>query len=187
MYRLGGTFSLAAAINLITALIAILPDAVIGIISEVTRYLQKLKLNARVRGTGIHADAGADVWTSLRDSFHESGKAILSAGPFGDREVSGLGVVWCLAYVSTVLFAVQPLPGIGCGWQCAVEIFDLNLVAGIDGQASNARWILTELKLAGPDIFTETSLGVLVGIECQIVARSSLEEIAFTCILSVDP
>lgn len=61
MLGLGGTLTLPAAINLITALVAILPDTVIGIVSEVARYLQKLILNARVRGTGIHADARTDV------------------------------------------------------------------------------------------------------------------------------
>jgi hypothetical protein len=104
------------AIDLIAALIAALPDAVIRIIPDVTRHFHELEFNARVLGTGIQADPRADIWTSLRESIGESGKTILPAGPLGDREASGLGKVVRLADVPTVLFVVEPLPGVGCGW-----------------------------------------------------------------------
>lgn len=84
MLGVGSTISLTAAINFITALIAVLPNAVIGIISEVTGHLQKVILNARVCCTGIQTDAGTDVWTSLRNPIHEAGETVLSARPFGD-------------------------------------------------------------------------------------------------------
>lgn len=185
MLGLGGAISLAAAINLITALIAILPDAVISIIPEVARYLEKLELNARVLSTGIQTDTRTDIWTSLRKSVDESGKTILPAWPFGDREISGLGKVVCLANVPAILFVVEPLSGIRCSWQRAVEIFDVDLIAGVDRQTRGAFFVSAELELAGSDILTQTGFGVLVGVECQIVARSSLEEVAFAYILSV--
>lgn len=47
---------LGDAINLITALNTILPDAIISIISEVTRHLKKVQVNARILGTGIQAN-----------------------------------------------------------------------------------------------------------------------------------
>lgn len=89
--------------------------------------------------------------------------------------------------MSTVLFAIQPLSSISCGWQRAVEIFDVDLIARIDWQARSAIFVSTELELAGSDVLAKTGFGVLVGVECQIVAGSSLEEVTFSYILSVDP
>lgn len=115
-FELFGAVSLPAAVNLITTLIAILPDAVVDIISEVTRHLQQLKFNARILGTGIEADTRTDIRTSLCYSIHKSGKTIFPARPLGNGEFSGLGKVGRLADVSAILFVVEPLSGIGCGW-----------------------------------------------------------------------
>jgi hypothetical protein len=41
---------------------------------------------------------------------------------------------------------------------------------------------LAELELAGSNILTQRGFGVLVGVERQIIARSSREEVAFACI-----
>lgn len=87
---LDGTVSLPTAVDLITALIAVLPDAVIGIIPEVTRHFKKFKLNTRVLGTSIEADARTDIGTSLRNPVDETSETIFPAGPLGDREISGL-------------------------------------------------------------------------------------------------
>lgn len=84
MVEVGSAVGLTAAINFITALIAILPDAIIGIIPEVAGHLQKFILNARVRCTGIQTDTRTDIGTSLRNAVDEPGKTVLSTGPFGN-------------------------------------------------------------------------------------------------------
>lgn len=58
------------------------------------------------------------------------------------------------------------------------------LVTGVDMEARSADLVLAKLELAGSNILTQCGFGVLVGIECQIIVRSTREEVAFTCTLS---
>lgn len=66
-----------------------------------------------------------------------------------------------------------------------MEVFDVDLVAGVERLARSAFFVSTELELAGSDILTQSGFGVLVGVECQIIARSSRKEVAFACTLSI--
>lgn len=63
-----------------------------------------------------------------------------------------------------------------------MEVLDEDLVARVDAQPRGAFFVFAELELAGSDVLAQPGFGVLVGIECQIVAGSSLEEVAFACL-----
>lgn len=66
-----------------------------------------------------------------------------------------------------------------------MEVFDVDLGAGIDGQAGSTFFVSTELKLAGSNILAQCSFRVLEGVIRQIIARPSGKEVAFACTLSV--
>lgn len=55
--------------------------------------------------------------------------------------------------MATVLLVVQPLATIRCGWEGAVQIFEIDLVAGVDGQAGGTILIAAELELARSNLF----------------------------------
>jgi hypothetical protein len=66
-----------------------------------------------------------------------------------------------------------------------VEVFDVDPIAWVDRLARSAFFVSAELELAGSNILTQPGFGVLVGVECQVIARSSLKEVAFACTLSI--
>ena len=156
------------------------PDAVVRIIPDVARHLGELEFNARIRGTAIEAETRKDIRISLRESLGESSETISAAGPLGNQEVSSIGKVVSLANVTAVVCVVDPQSGVGCFWQQAVEVLHVELVGGVDRQARSAFFVSAELELAGSDIGVQFEFGVLV-VECQIIAGSSLEEVAFAC------
>lgn len=69
----------------------------------------------------------------------------------------------------SILLPVKPLSGVGCIWQRAVKIFDVDTTARIDRQTRSAFLVLTELEFAWPDVLAQTGFGILIGVERQVI------------------
>lgn len=124
---------LVGTVQLVAALVTILPDTVVLSCSDVARNFREFKFNARVRDSAIQGDSRVSIRTGLAKSLSEPSKAIFTTRPLGDREFASLGEVRGLADMSPVLLVGNPLPSITSGGQTAMEVFNVSLRAGIDG------------------------------------------------------
>lgn len=181
-YKLHALLDLLRAVNLVTALVPLVPDTVVRIIPNITRHLQELILNAGVRRTGIQADTRATIRASLGKTSTKPSKTVLPARPLGDGEFASIVIVGRLTNVAAVLLVVQPLAAIGCGGECAVQVLEVDLVAWADGQARCTFLIAAELELSWSDVFAELGFGVLGVVVCQVVAGEAGEVVAFACL-----
>lgn len=170
LFRYPSLLELLRAVNLVTALVPLVPDTVVRIIPNIARHLHELILNARVRRPGIQADTRATIRASLGKTSTKPGKTVLPTRPLGDGEFTSLVVVVCLTNVPTVLPVVQPLATICCRWEGAVQVLEVDLVAGVDRQARCTFLIAAELEFARSDVFAEFGFGVLGVVVCQVVA-----------------
>ena len=97
---------LAAAIDAITTLLAIFPDAIVGDVVDVTRDFRDLDDDAGILVFGGRP-ACIVIGTRGTEAVVEATEAILSTGPLRDREMTGLGVV-CSSDVVSIVLLIEP-------------------------------------------------------------------------------
>ncbi len=122
---------LAAAIDGVTTLIAIFPNAIVGWVVEITRNFGNL-----YNDTGLlvlrEGQRSVVIWTSWANALVEAAQAVLSAWPFGDGEFASFVEIRRPLKVTATLCIVKPFTDVTADSWISLEIFDVETFSGVN-------------------------------------------------------
>lgn len=141
-------FQSSRAINLVAALIAILPNAIVLIRFDIARHFHEVERNAHLRILCVESQCRNFRRAGWSNTPLESTQTVFSAWPLAQGELTGYREVCSPGDMTTVLIVVEPLPGVGAGCEIAVNVLDVGLVRRVNGDSGSAFLICAELELA---------------------------------------
>ncbi len=122
---------LAAAIDGVTTLIAIFPNAIVGWVFEITRNFGNL-----YNDTGLlilrESQRSVVIWTSWANALVEAAQAVLSAWPFGDGEFASFVEIRRPLKVTATLCIVKPFTDVAADSWVSLEVFDVETLSGVN-------------------------------------------------------
>lgn len=139
---------LGRAVDLIAALVAAGPDAVVFLGLDIAGDLSQFEHHAHLRILRVEGQGRGISRAGWPNAPVKPTKAILAARPLAQGEETSVGKISSLCNVAAVLRIVQPLASIGSAPDVAKDILDVDLVVGVYSPSLGTLLVKAQLEPA---------------------------------------